>query len=155
MPRRSRSKKAVSPVIANVLMVMAVFALGTILFAWATSSFGAYQGGAGLWFVNRGEALKERFVVEYVSFSIGVQSQERDNITILIRNVGSIDITIKAVYINSTVYNFNVKVGVDRVQALYVIIPDPAHYWDFGCVSRIAVASERGTVMEGYWKAPA
>ena len=30
MPKRSRSKKAVSPVIANVLMVMAVFALGTI-----------------------------------------------------------------------------------------------------------------------------
>jgi len=135
-------------------MVMAVFALGTILFAWATSSFGAYQGGAGVWFVNRGEALKERFIVEYVSFSGTVVPPARNNITILIRNVGSIDVTIKAVYINSTAYNFNVKVVVDQVQALHVIIPNPDDYWDFECVTRIAVVSERGNVIEGYWKAP-
>jgi len=155
MPKRSRSKKAVSPVIANVLMVMAVFALGTILFAWATSSFGAYQGGAGVWFVNRGEALKERFVVEYVSFSkSGPPWFDQNNITILIRNVGSIDITVRTVYINSTAYNFNEKIGVDQVQALKVIILNPDDYWDYGCVTRIAVASERGNVIEGYWKAP-
>jgi len=152
MPKRSRSKKAVSPVIANVLMVMAVFALGTILFAWATSSFGAYQGGAGLWFVNRGEALKERFVVEYVSFSGTVIPPARNNITVLIRNVGSIDITVKAVYINSTAYNFNVKVLVNQVKAISVTLT--AGYWDYGGVTRIAVASERGNVIEGYWKAP-
>jgi len=134
-------------------MVMAVFALGTILFAWATSSFGAYQGGAGVWFVNRGEALKERFVVEYVSFSkSAVPPYNRNNITILIRNVGSIDITVKAVYINSTAYNFNVKVVVGEVKAISVTLT--GGYWDYGDVTRIAVASGRGNVIEGYWKAP-
>jgi len=156
MPRRSRSKKAVSPVIANVLMVMAVFALGTILFAWATSSFGAYQGGAGVWFVNRGEALKERFIVEYVSFGkSGPPWFNQDNITILIRNVGSIDITVKAVYVNSTAYNLqpDVRVAVDEVKPISVTLSPSAGYWDYGCVTRIAVASERGNVIEGYWKA--
>jgi len=132
---------------------MAVFALGTILFAWATSSFGAYQGGAGVWFVNRGETLKERFVVEYVSFSkSAVPPYNRNNITIFIRNVGSIDITIKAVYINSTAYNFNVRLVVGQVQPLSVTLNPP--YWDYGRVTRIALASARGTVIEGYWKAP-
>jgi len=155
MPKRSRSKKAVSPVIANVLMVMAVFALGTILFAWATSSFGSYQGGAGVWFVNRGEALKERFVVEYVSFGkSGPPWYNQDNITLLVRNVGSIDITVKAVYVNSTAYSFDERIGVDEVQDLQITIPNPNDYWDYGCVTRIAVVSERGNVIEGYWKAP-
>jgi len=153
MPKRLRSKKAVSPVIANVLMVMAVFALGTILFAWATSSFGAYQGGAGIWFVNRGEALKERFVVEYVTFSEGVQSGERDNITVFIRNVGSIDVTVKAVYIETRAYSFSERVGVGQVKPLSIILSYP-YYWDYGQVYRIVAVSERGTVIEGYWKAP-
>jgi len=135
-------------------MVMAVFALGTILFAWATSSFGTYQGGAGVWFVNRGEALKERFVVEYVSFSGSLAPPARNNITVFVRNVGGMDITVKAVYINSTAYSFNVKVLVGQVRPISVVLSPSAGYWDFDCVTRIAVASERGNVVEGYWKAP-
>jgi len=157
MPKRSRSKKAVSPVIANVLMVMAVFALGTILFAWATSSFGAYQGGAGIWFVNRGDALKERLVIECVDFSGGL-----DRIDVYIRNVGMLDLKVAAIYINGTVAlvaaiyvngtsaSFPVPLAVGQVKCITVLLSSP---WRLNSVTSIMVATARGNSASGSWKA--
>jgi len=155
MPTRSPSKKAVSPVIANVLMVMAVFALGTILFAWATSSFGAYQGGAGLWFVNRGEALKERLVIEQVSFTSAFDPSLNELIILYVRNVGTIDCKIVAIYVNASAIGtvspaMPISLGVGSVTSINVTLANP---WHSGSVSTIAVATARGDVVSGVWKA--
>ena len=153
MPRRSRSKKAVSPVIANVLMVMAVFALGTILFAWATSSFGLYQGGAGIWFSNRGDAMKERLIIECVDFT-GAFHQYMG---IYIRNVGTIQLKIVAIYINGTIAStvtpsLPVAVTVGSVQLLNVTLSSPLVPWQKGSVSTVMVATSRGSSATGAYK---
>ena len=160
MPKRSRSKKAVSPVIANVLMVMAVFALGTILFAWATSSFGMYQGGAGVWFVNRGDALKERLVIECVEFS-GVlpgTPPRGDRINVYVRNVGSIDLKVVQIYVNGTTGwvgpttpPLPVSLPVGNVVRITVILSSVV--WYSGSVTGIMVATARGNSASGSWKA--
>jgi len=158
MPERSRYKKAVSPVIANVLMVMAVFALGTILFAWATSSFGMYQGGAGVWFVNRGDAMKERLIIECVDFT-GVAHQY---IEIYVRNVGRIDFKIVAIYINGTIASMvtpslstGVTVTVGNVTLFRVTLyPTPPLYpWSAGSISTVMVATSRGNSATGTYEA--
>jgi len=157
MPKRFRSKKAVSPVIANVLMVMAVFALGTILFAWATSSFGMYQGGAGVWFVNRGDALKERLVIECVEFTGAPPGPPtvRDRINVYVRNIGTIDMKVVAIYVNgtaapSTSPSLPVSFGVGQVTLITVLLSSP---WRSNSVTRIIVATARGNSASGSWKA--
>jgi len=149
MAKRFRSKKAVSPVIANVLMVMAVFALGTILFAWATSSFGTYQGGTGVWFINRGDALKERFVIECVDFT-GDRT-----IDVYVRNVGMIDLKVVAIYINGTVASTTdpllpVSLGVGQVTCISVLLSSS---WHSNSITGIMVATARGNPASGTWKA--
>jgi len=155
MPKRSRSKKGVSPVIANVLMVMAVFALGTILFAWATSSFGAYQGGAGVWFINRGEAMKERLVIEQVSFTSAFDPSLNELIIVYVRNVGTIDCKIVAIYVNASASEdvspaMPISLKVGSVTSINVTLASP---WHSGSVSTIGVATARGYVVTGAWKA--
>ena len=149
MAKRFRSKKAVSPVIANVLMVMAVFALGTILFAWATSSFGTYQGGTGVWFINRGDALKERFVIECVDFT-GDRT-----IDVYVRNVGMIDLKVVAIYINGTVASTTdpslpVSLGAGQVTHISVLLSSS---WHSNSITGIMVATARGNPASGTWKA--
>ena len=165
MPKRWRSKKAVSPVIANVLMVMAVFALGTILFAWATSSFGMYQGGAGVWFVNRGEAMKERLVIEQVSFTSQyagpIPPPANELIIIYVRNVGTIDCRIVAIYVNASaapsmiqIVNPPLSPGITlKVGSVTSINVTLVKTWHSGSVSTIGVATARGNIVSGTWKA--
>jgi len=156
MLNRSRYKKAVSPVIANVLMVMAVFALGTILFAWATSSFGAYQGGAGIWFINRGDALKERLVIECVDFTM-TPPPFHNTINVYVRNVGTIDLKVVAIYVNatralvaSTTPSLPVSLGVGQVTCITVLLSTT---WGSGSTTSIMVATARGNSASGTWKA--
>jgi len=134
-------------------MVMAVFALGTILFAWATSSFGMYQGGAGVWFINRGDAMKERLIIECVDFT----GKYRKYMGIYVRNVGKIDLNIVAIYINGTIVDaskvnpsYPVTVTVGNVQMVNVTLSTP---WNTGSVTTVMVATSRGNSASGTYKA--
>jgi len=142
-------------------MVMAVFALATILFAWATSSFGVYQGGAGVWFANRGEAMKERLVIEQVSFTSAftgpIPPPANELIIIYIRNVGTIDCQIASIYVNASTSNImsvnpslSISLKVGSVTSINVTLASP---WHDGSVSVIGVATARGYVVSGVWKA--
>jgi len=140
-------------------MVMAVFALGTILFAWATSSFGMYQGGAGVWFINRGDAMKERLIIEYVSFT----GKYYLYMGIYVRNVGTIDSKIVAIYINGTIASYvtpslqpsGFTLTVGNVQMFNVtLLPTPPLYpWKTGSVTTVMVATSRGNSATGAYKA--
>jgi len=147
-------RKAISTIVANLLMVAIVLTLATSLFIWANSSFGIYQGSAGLWFSSRSEAMRERFVVEEAWFT-----DAGAKINIYVRNVGDIDITIADIYVNRT--------KVDRAQIypqLPRILPTGqvvqititlSSMWSPGRVSEIVVATSRGNTVRGYWAAPA
>ena len=47
------SQKGISTIMVDLMMLVIVVTLSSLLFVWAISSFGAYQGGAGYWFSSR------------------------------------------------------------------------------------------------------
>src|SRR5207247_8925308 len=95
-------RKAISTIMANLTMLIIVVSLSSLLFIWAVSSFGAYQGGAGYWFSSRSVANQERMSVEGAYF---YQNGGLNYALVYVRNVGTIPFTIVSVYINSTLYN--------------------------------------------------
>src|SRR5437899_5751388 len=100
--RNRRSRKAISTIMANLTMLIIVVSLSSLLFIWAVSSFGAYQGGAGYWFSSRSVANQERMSVEGFYF---YNCNSHNCALTYVRNVGTIQFTIVSVYINSTLYN--------------------------------------------------
>jgi len=145
------SRRAISTLLANVLVVTMVVALGTMLFIWTTGVMGAYQGGAGLWFSTRSEVMKERLAIEEVWFT-NVVGQDHKNVTIYIRNVGANQIKISAVYVNSTqVWTGTKALEVGQVDKISLTLTTS---WGRGCVTYISVATLRGNVVKGYWQAP-
>ena|SRR5712664_2939734 len=100
--RNRRSRKAISTIMANLTMLIIVVSLSSLLFVWAISSFGAYQGGAGYWFSSRSVANQERMSVEGAYF---YQSGGLNYALVYVRNVGTIPFTVVSVYVNSTLYN--------------------------------------------------
>jgi len=145
------SRRAISTLLANVLVVTMVVALGTMLFIWTTGVMGMYQGGAGVWFSTRSEVMKERLAIEEVWFTNAV-GQDRKNITIYVRNVGTNELKIAAVYVNSTqVWTGTRTLGVGQVDRISLTLTTS---WGRGCVTYISVATLRGNVVKGYWQAP-
>jgi len=97
MRRKWKNRLGVSTVIANMLMILITMSLAALLVAWAGTSFGAFSSGSQLFFLQRGQALQERFVVEEVFFNA---TGSNHNIMIFVRNVGLIDVIIAAIYVN-------------------------------------------------------
>jgi len=97
--RRLRRCLAVSTVIGNMLMICITLSLAAVLVAWAGTSFGGFSGGSQAFFVQRGQALQERFVIEAVFFNRTASPQQ---IFVFVRNVGPININIVAIYVNGT-----------------------------------------------------
>lgn len=146
-----RGRRAISTLLANVLVVTMVITLGTMLFIWTTGVIGVYQGGAGIWFMTRSEVMKERLSIEEVWFT-NILGTDQRNITIYIRNVGSNQIKVAAVYVNSTqAWTGTKTLQVGQVDKISLTLTKP---WGRGCVTYISVATLRGNVVKGYWQAP-
>jgi hypothetical protein len=164
--RNRRSRKAISTIMANLTMLIIVVSLSSLLFIWAISSFGAYQGGAGYWFSSRSVANQERMSVEGAYF---YQSGGLNYALVYVRNVGTIPFTIVSVYVNSTLYNSPntfpaLQVNVSQVAPIcpstatsYACGPNggilrfgqsaPGH----GDTQTITIATQRGTVITTTW----
>jgi hypothetical protein len=112
LDRNRRSRKAISTIMANLTMLIIVVVLASILFVWAISSFGAYQGGAGYWFSSRSLANQERISIEGVFLyncpSSGGPSCIANHAYALVyvRNVGTIPFTIASMYLNQSLYQW-------------------------------------------------
>jgi FlaG/FlaF family flagellin (archaellin) len=94
--RKWKSRLAVSTVIANMLMILITLSLAAILVAWAGTSYGAFTGGTQVFFVQRGQALQERVVIEYVYFITSSPTK----IQVFVRNVGVEQVQIATIYVN-------------------------------------------------------
>jgi hypothetical protein len=161
--RNRRSRKAISTIMANLTMLIIVVSLSSLLFIWAVSSFGAYQGGAGYWFSSRSVANQERMSVEGAYF---YQSGGLNYALVYVRNVGTIPFTIVSVYINSTLYNSPgtfpaLQVNVSQVAP---ICPPGGICGPNGGILRfgqgvpgsgdtqtVTIATQRGTVISTTW----
>ncbi len=147
--RRGRyhgSRRAISTIMANLTMLVIVVVLSSILFVWATTSFGAYQGGAGFFFSSRSLASQERLNVEGVFFS-GAPSNNLVNV--YVRNVGSIDVIVSSVYVNSTIYQGSWSVPVNQVKQITITLSGQS--WTSGDLQTIEIATQRGSVATTTW----
>jgi len=115
-----------------------------LLFVWAISSFGAYQGGAGYWFSSRSIANQERISVENVYFGSSL-------INIYVRNVGTIPFTVVSLYLNGTQSSVSRVINVTQVYGFSMVNTvagsAPAH----GDIQKVTVATSRGTVVTTTW----
>lgn len=170
--RRWLSRRGISTVVANIMMIGVTLSLGAILVAWAGQSYGAFGGGSQLYFQQRGQALQESFVIEEV-FLVKTGSPN-DQIDIFVRNVGLININVVAIYVNGTSLTpqsgtgyctfsgtpSSASVGVESVCEFNVDWPltctYPPNYcpWNSGNVLVIVVASQRGNQVASTWRAP-
>ena len=147
--RNRRSRKGISTIMANLTMLIIVVVLASILFIWAVSSFGAYQGGAGYWFSSRSIANQERMSIEGTYF---YTSSSTNYALVYVRNVGTIPITIASVYVNSTLYVISpgLVITVSNVTAIngpnglcMTCISQPLSHGSY----TVTVATTRGTVI--------
>jgi hypothetical protein len=154
--RRRRSRRAISTIMANLMMLIIVVTLCSLLFVWAISSFGGYQAGAGQWFSSQSIANQERPSVESVFFGESSSSCAAPGpggsycATIYIRNVGTIPFTISSIYINSTLYTQSSSaVPVSQVQSF--AFPLVGQSLVKGDTQTITVATLKGTVVTTTW----
>ncbi len=99
-----KKKKAVSPVIAVVLMIAVAVAIAVIVYAWA-SGFTSEKTGAE-------SAEAEQLVLEQQRYSAG-------NLTVYLRNATSTAATLDTVYINGVLFDVtNTDVTGDTVTEL-------------------------------------
>ena len=154
--RYRRSRKGLSTILANLLMLIIVVFLSAMLFVWATASFSTYQGGAGYWFSSKSLANQERISVEYVGFT-----GPSGNIAhIYVRNVGAIPFTLASVYVNSTLLstlnlsvniNSSCQLGTTCISGSGITMPSP--FPQAGKLQTVTVATLRGTTITTTWVA--
>ncbi len=90
------SRRAVSEVVAVLLLVAIVVSIGVLVFTFASGSVSALgQASAGL-VGSQGNAAAERLVVEDVSFTFTGPTLGAD---VYVRNVGTISSTLVSVYV--------------------------------------------------------
>ena len=145
-----RSRKAISTIMANLTMLVIVVSLSSLLFVWSISSFGAYTGGAGYWFSSRSLANQERLSVESAFFT--ATGSTNNYVTLYVRNVGAVSLTIASVYINSTLYNIPPStLGVSQVQKIQFTLVGQT--WTSGNIQTVIIATVRGTTLTTVWTA--
>ena len=82
------SKKAVSPVIATLLMIAVAVAASVIVYVWSAGLLGTLMGGGGA-------QVKEQLIIEAYDWTGGT-------LDITLRNVGSTKVTVDAIYVGGT-----------------------------------------------------
>lgn len=87
-----------STVVGNMLMILITLSLAAILVAWAGTTYGAFSGGSSLYFLQRGQALQERFVIEDAFFN----KTNPPQIMIFVRNVGVEQVNLVSLYLTAT-----------------------------------------------------
>jgi len=89
-------RRGISTIVATILTINMAIVMGGIMMAWAMGLMGSYQGGTQVQYMLMGEKAQEAIVVENVWLQSGT------TIKVFIRNVGTREAVIKAVYVNGT-----------------------------------------------------
>jgi flagellin-like protein len=141
MKRLFKNKKAVSPVIATVLMILVTMAGMAILFGFVISYSDSYKAGIG-------SSVMESLVVEDIWLSPG---------RISIFNVGKVDSTITSAYVNGEALtkndNLNLKVPISVGQHLTIVL-DSNRDWSHGQLYTFRISTLSGSNFDITYTAP-
>lgn len=147
-----RQRKAVSPVIATVLMIMVTMVGMTILFAFVASYSDNYKAGIG-------SSVIESLIIEdiWLSPSLTPLSNHNSIVNITIYNAGKIDSTITSAFANGLKLtidgdmnlNEDVDVGQHRTLSL-----EWNNNWRSGNEYTFKISTLRGSNFEVTYRAP-
>jgi len=135
MKKLLRSKKAITPVLSNVLMMLIAVAGMSI----AITATYVISG-------NLREIMGERFVVEDVWFRAGTNT-----IAIYVRNTGKVAISFAAVYVNYTSQSFK-ALNLEAASCGWLNV---TFSWNPNSLYHINIVSSRGTQVADYYQVSA
>jgi len=132
MFRRLRSKKAISPILATLLLIVIVVASSIAVYAWIQSYAGSQTSTASSF-----------FVIENVHWD------SAGNIDITVRNTGSASIVIDTVYVDGVGHSVENIVDVGDSETITV-----EYDWNSGQKYALKVVEKSGLMAERVYKAP-
>jgi len=142
-----KRRKAISTIVATILTINMAIVMGGIMMAWAMGLIGSYQGGTQVQYMLMGEKAQEAIVVENVWLQSGT------TIKVFIRNVGTREAVIKAVYVNGTSVNPSPSLPQTLpVLGNLTLTISPISY-NPKYAQLIVVATARGNQARGEWVA--
>ena len=131
------NRKAFSPVISTVLMMLAVIIGMSLLFAFFVNYTKDFQLGSG-------SAVLESMTVEDVWF------RDASTVEIWVYNLGKVDFNVRSVYINDLqAFSGSVEVGVGAHGK--VTVTSPPFSLTPGRAYQLRIVTERGSVVEGQY----
>ena len=132
MVRLLRSKRAISPILASLLLIVIVVAAGIVAYVWI-------QGYAG----SQTSTASSFFVIENVHWD------RAGNIDITVRNTGSVGVTIDKVYVDGLGHSVEETVSVGDSEIVTI-----AYAWDIGESYTVKVVDKSGLMTENVFRAP-
>jgi len=148
MASLARGRRAVAPIVSAMLMVLVVVAAFSLIWAYTDSWVRSQRAGPAL-------APTERLLIEDAWFG-------SSNVTIYVSNWGRSPVVIVDVGVynasgrltNATVDPPRLTLGIGQLGAITVTFAwDPPGPWDRNTAYRVMVVTERGSVVEAWFKA--
>lgn len=138
MRKLVRSRKALSPVLSTVLMILVTIVGMSVLFAFFVNYARDFQLGSG-------SAVRESLVIEDVWFT------STDTVEVSVYNVGKVDLKVTAFYIDDSWANIDPgSDGAVSVGEHVKLIVSPEHsYFISGRTYDFKIVTERGSAFEG------
>jgi len=138
----SRNRKAVSPVLSTILLILIVVLGMSVAFGFFVSFVKDYQAG-------RGGSVMELISVEDVWFK-----PDHTTIEIWLYNYGKVEAKINAIYVNGMQLDFDpnpiqIPVGKHNNTVAY-----PTNGWVNDAVYSFKLVTERGSAVEGEYRSP-
>jgi len=124
------SKRAVSPVIATLLMIAVAVAASVIVYVWSAGLLGTLMGGGGA-------QVKEQVILE------AYQWVSSGDLKVFLRNVGSSDVKVVAIYVGG-IEEYGTATDI-KVKSMASITLAPA-VWASGTSFVVKVVTETGGV---------
>jgi flagellin-like protein len=152
MKRLFKNKKAVSPVIATVLMILVTMAGMSILFGFVISYSDSYKAGIG-------SSVSESLTIEDIWLSPGSTSYASvHTVQLSVYNVGKVDSTITSAYVNGLALtkngNINLKGVAIAVGQHLTITLDWSQVWVQGQEYTFRVSTLSGSNFDMKYTAP-
>ena len=136
------SKRAVSPVVSSLLMIVITIAGSGLIWSTTTQWIRLQR-------INEMQVIRERLIIEDAWFTIG------EEITLTMTNIGTIDLMIRYVRVNEVtileIEDEDLEI-VGRDETVYRII-EP-FVWDPNTEYRVALITVRGNRFEAVFVSP-
>jgi hypothetical protein len=144
-----RDKRAVSEIVASLIIVLIVSVAGVALYSYSLGAFSFSSSSFQLQTSQREERARERFSI------IAVWWDTADQLNLTVLNYRKIELAIDAVYINGTPvssYSSGIGTTVGTENLISIKFTSPVSIQD-GQTYEILVVSERGSRDVVCWKA--